>query len=332
MRLAAFLCVVCLAGHASAQSESTVLAQSLFEEGRALMAAGKYAEACPKLEESQRLDPGGGTLLNLASCHEKQGRIATAWGEYNEAASIARRDGRTDREREATARIQALEPALRRASIAVDPKNPEDLEIELDGRKLSRAAWGTAIPLDPGTHEVSASAPGRESWTQSFELTSDGQTRPIAVPELAKVSEEPPVPVAHPPPVVAPDKRDRSPKERPERSVAPPISALVAAGVGVIGFGVGTYFGLKALDEKGKSDDRCEGDACDPTGLEYNEDAQRDAWISNAGIGVGVIATGLAAYFWLSASPKSEGSNAGPRVGVGMHRGRGTLGMRGTFW
>ncbi|MDF2698209.1 MAG: hypothetical protein K0S65_6592, partial [Labilithrix sp.] len=96
-----------------------MLAQSLFDEARQLMDRGKYAEACPKLAESQRLDPGGGTLLNLAICHEKEGRFGTAYLEMKAASSQAGKDGRKDREKIANERLTALGPRVPRLAVHV---------------------------------------------------------------------------------------------------------------------------------------------------------------------------------------------------------------------
>src|SRR5690349_10947186 len=108
-------CVTTLAT-ARALAEPTAaersLAAALFDQGRTLMGEGKVDEACVKLAESQRLDPGGGTLLNLALCHEKQGKIATAWTEFREARATAKKDNRPDREAAADNEIAKLEPML----------------------------------------------------------------------------------------------------------------------------------------------------------------------------------------------------------------------------
>src|SRR4051794_28643756 len=84
---------------ANAPASDRNRAQVWFDQARGIMAQGKYAVACGKLAESQRLDPGGGTLLNLAICHEKEGKLATAWEECHEARSMALRDRRSEREK-----------------------------------------------------------------------------------------------------------------------------------------------------------------------------------------------------------------------------------------
>src|SRR5512139_1741852 len=72
---AAFALLANLAASAArAQASDKAAAEALFDEGRKLMAEGKYAAACAKLEASQKLDAGVGTQLNLADCYEKSGK------------------------------------------------------------------------------------------------------------------------------------------------------------------------------------------------------------------------------------------------------------------
>jgi len=81
-------------------ASSIAVAQVLYDDAKAAMAKGDYATACQKFAESHRLDPAtGGTLLNLAVCHEKMGKTATAWAEFIEAEALAHQYNRRDREK-----------------------------------------------------------------------------------------------------------------------------------------------------------------------------------------------------------------------------------------
>ena len=39
---------------------------------------------------------------------------------------------------------------------------------------------GIALPIDPGSHVIEASAPGKQAWKTSFEITRDGETKSLA--------------------------------------------------------------------------------------------------------------------------------------------------------
>ena len=66
-----------------------------FNEGKRLMDAGDTAAACAKFAHSQELDPKLGRLLNLAFCHEQQGKTASAWSESG-ASPVVCRDAEGD--------------------------------------------------------------------------------------------------------------------------------------------------------------------------------------------------------------------------------------------
>src|SRR5262249_27864656 len=153
-------------------------------DGRALMEARRFAEACPKLAESQRVDPHIGTLLNLAACHELQGRTATAWAEYTEARAQAARTGRADRETFAREHAQSLEPKLSRVVVRAD-RPIDGLQVDIDGAALGAGVLGTALPVDPGHHVLRATAPGHAPWSTSFDAASGPATQTVGIPALA---------------------------------------------------------------------------------------------------------------------------------------------------
>lgn len=165
------------------------LAQALFEEGRNLMEQKKYADACPKFKESQRLDPGGGTLLNLAACHAAEGKSATALDEYHEALTIALKDSRRDREDIARKNIDKLEREVPRVTVLV-PHPVKDIDVKLDTTTLTAAAWGVSTPVDPGPHTVVASAPGYQTVKVHVDVRP-AERKVIEVPAAAKEEPKP---------------------------------------------------------------------------------------------------------------------------------------------
>ena len=125
-------------------------AQALFEQGRSLMARERPQDACPKFEESQRLDPALGTEFNLANCYEKIGKLASAYALYTEVAATARATGQQQREEVARQRAEAVKPKLTKLVIVAPPGSAGQLRVERDGREIGEAQWGFPVPVDPG--------------------------------------------------------------------------------------------------------------------------------------------------------------------------------------
>jgi hypothetical protein len=226
--------IVCVAPAAHAQSNADrSLAEALFQEGKRLMDTGKYADACDKLAESQRLDPATGTLLNLAACREAEGKLATAWLLFSEAASSARRDGREDRVEFAEGRIRDIEPKLSRISVEIPAESAiPELEVRLDGTALRRAAWGIPTAVDTGDHEIVASAPGHQPWSVRISITGNGELRKVSVPRLKSAASAgppaTPAPGSAPVSTGAPTSPESTPMNQGSRPLGTP--AMVAGG------------------------------------------------------------------------------------------------------
>ena len=88
---------------------SPAQADAAYQEAKKLLAEGKQSEGCKKLDEANRFYPRIETMLEVAECHDKEGKIATALAEYKEVVAQARKDKRPDKEKVAKVRILALE-------------------------------------------------------------------------------------------------------------------------------------------------------------------------------------------------------------------------------
>jgi hypothetical protein len=78
MSLALGLGAWALPCRAEPSTQDVAAAQALFDEAKRMLDDGQAAAACPKLEESLRLDVGIGTRYHLARCYELTRRTASA--------------------------------------------------------------------------------------------------------------------------------------------------------------------------------------------------------------------------------------------------------------
>ena len=305
-------------------SEDRATAQALFDDARALVQANRAAEACPKFEESQRLDPGTGTLLNLANCYERIGRNASAWALYVEVITASRTAGRADREALAKEHADALLPRLSKLSIEVPVQTQvTGLTITRDGQPIRQAQWGTALPIDSGKHQLAATAPGKKPWQVEIEINKPGQTETMKVPVLAEAKAEPGVLAPAAPPVADPAVEARRAKLR--------SAAYIAGGLGIVGVGFGTYFGLSALSKNSASNADCSGAACNDDGFSKRNEARNAGTVSTIAFIAGGVALGAGVVLFLSSSPNKESNGSALHVTASAAPGGGWLSLGGAL-
>lgn len=289
---------------APAWADNAAAANALFDEGKRLMQAGRFAEACTKFADSQKLDPGVGTMLNLAACYEKNNQSASAWSTYRAAAAAARDKGQTAREQAARDAVTRLEPTLAKVIVTVTPQPGADaLNVALDGVPIPPGLRGLPTPVDTGTHRLEASGTGKKAWSTSFVVAAQATT-PMLVPALDAA------------PVQA--QNEASKKDTPGQPPAATASdgksqrtvAVIVAGVGVVGIGVGSVFGLMAKSSDSKSADFCSAsDHCDDEGKSFRDTAFAQATISTVAFSIGGAGLLGGAILWLTA-PKAQESTA----------------------
>ena len=195
-------------------------ADALFARGKKLMEQDKIEDACESFEASNRLDPRAGTLIWIGECRARNHQYASAWTAYKDALARVK-DPR--KKAIATSKLAAVEDRLSYLLVVVgDDRRIAGLTITRDGQPLAADAWNRGLPIDGGEYAITASAPGRTTWT----------TTVIVPPELGRIRVEVPVldsdePVAPP---TAPPAPPIGPPASPQQPTAPPVDTAHDAG------------------------------------------------------------------------------------------------------
>lgn len=293
----ALACAVAL-GAGTARADKLTDAEELFRRAKALMAEKKDREACPLLEESERLDPQIGTLLNLAICHENMGRIASAWGEFK---AVEQRANRNDRVKMAHDRAARLEVRLSRLKIVAADK-PAGLVVKVDGETKGEPLWG-GVAVDPGTRTIEASAPGKVTATVKTDVEGEGTLVTVTVPRLEDQPAPKPVVVARVDPAIEQREHDRVAANRSRRT-----TGIVVGASGLAVLAAGGVFGILAIGKNSDAAGACPepcvaGSSAARTADDHTDRALLFANIANVAIPVGAVAAAVGAWLFFGAGP-----------------------------
>jgi len=328
----AMTCVLAFAAPARAQIAE---AEALFREGKRLLKAGQIAQACEKLDASDRIEPTAGTELNLADCRERNGQLATAWAMFVKAASAAKHaDADGKREAEARRRAAALEPQLIYLTIIVpEEAHVSGLVIKRNDTALDPALWDQRVPVDPGDYRITGEAPGYEPWTTS--VTMKSKSRKVEVPLLGKRVEarraEPRRGEPAPGPAEASNGGETAAVHRatatPGRFTSRRKLAVAVSAAGVVSVAAGVGFGLHANSLGDDADAICPEAACgDAHAVDLNHQARSNALYANIGFVAGGALIAAAAVLWFTGAPTARDAVSvipdvsGDHVGVSFAR------------
>ncbi len=314
----AFFVAVTITATVPALAQTRAAAEALFQSGREAAEKKDWITACDRFEESNRIEPAPGTILNIARCREELGQVATSWQRYKEAAE--KLPSGDPRARLARSRAARLEPRLPHLTLNLAGA-PPGTSVKRNGETVGLGALGIALPVDPGSHEIVVTSPGREANALTLEI-AEGEKQELSLELGAQL-----------PPVVPEEERASADAGLAEEAAAPSSTsrtwAYVAGGVGVVGLGFGAVMGLKALDAKRTVDDDCrQNDECDSVaGVEAAENGARWGNLSTAGFLVGAVGAGVCAYLLLSEDADGGRTEASvvPTIGGAW------LGIRGTL-
>jgi hypothetical protein len=329
---------IAVAGPAASQARDPAAAEALFRQGREAIKRGDYATACPKFAESQRLDPGAGTLLNLAQCEEKAGRLASAWQHYQEAADVLAADD--PRLALAKQGITALEKSVPRLTVRLAPGAPAGTSVLRDEVELGSASLGTPLPVDPGEHVIVTKSAGRQDHRQTVVLKS-GESREVIATigggsadsggrgQTAETASLPANATTSVSTTTTPTTDNPQNMQR--------MLGYAAGGLGVVGLGLGTYFSLSARSKNNNIVDAGCNDSTCPAGAFASQDELNSATQESqdaasraklAFIAGGVLLVG--GVVLVLTSPSASGK---PQVSLSATAGPNAAGMRiGGAW
>ena len=299
-------------------------AESLFTEGRAALDAGKYDVACAKFQASLEIVTRASTLVNLAQCEERVGKLAAALRHWKEGSALL--DAQDERRKPAEQRMAELDKRVPRVTVKLPADAPAAARVILDGVELGPDALTGPIAVDPGEHALSLVVAGKEGERARVPI-AEGEHKDVA---LSLGSAPKP---AGPALKAAPSEGPAGPKPPAD---APPDGGgstqrtlgLVAGGLGIAGLVAAGVTGGMLLSRDGSIDEGCPDKRCTQEAYDMIDGSKTLIAVNYVAWGVGIAGVAAGAVLLLT-----SGSGDPPKTAVApvILPGGGGLAMRRAF-
>jgi hypothetical protein len=278
-----------LAGTTPARAElpaDAAAAEALFARGRNAAGRGDLQQACDAFEQSQRLDPAAGTLMNWAMCETRQNKLASAWQHFSQAERLLSLGD--DRLGFVRAQIRKLVPRLPRLTVRLAPTMPTSARVLKSGDELDPKTFGIPTPTDPGDFELLVVCPGRATRKA---LVSVREREAIEV----TLEPGPELQTAH---TTAPFAAAAAPHPAVHSTLQHDLGLSLLA-TGSLGVGLALASGVLVAQRKDTAEQHCEANRCDASGLRAAQSGERWLLVNTVAWSVGgaALASGAALLF-----------------------------------
>jgi hypothetical protein len=296
-----------------ARAQDPAAAVTLFQNGVSAMQAENYAEGCPALEESYRLEPLPGVLFTSAECHAKWGKVATAVARYRDYLTVFERlppsqvIKQGNRNQVAKRQIEILTPKVPQLTLILPDGAPAHIKVTRDGVLLGRPSLSVALPVDPGEHLLTTETSG--AVHEQRVTLEEGESKRVLLEFAQPESSE-----AKPSAPAAPPARDLQ-NPTPGKATSPWL--WVAGGVGVAGVAVGSVTGALVFSKKSTVDENCRGPDCNHEGKQAADSAKTLGLVSTISFAVGAAGIATAAVLLLTLPHKERAATRRPELLVG---------------
>ena len=211
------------------------------------------------------------------------------------------------------AQLDATIPTLTFEAKDADGAPRLDVKVTIDREVLTERLGAGALSVDPGPHVFTFETAGQPAVKKQFVIRELEKDRREMIVFGTPDGAGPATPAA--PSTRAPALPNAVSPE-PGGALGPQqILALATGGLGVVGLGVGSAFGLVAMSKKSDAQNVCPHVCTDQAGATKWRDAKSAGNLSTVAFIVGGAALAGAAVLWLTA--KTE-ANEAPRAQVGL--------------